>query len=263
MAVKVEGRRIIRAPVQKVFQLVSRLDAAPRVTGLWLTADLVERKSNALTVHYRGYFAGLPVESIQRAMLHPPHRIEFRQSRGNLKAFRGQYQLKPVEGDTEISLTLEAEVGIALVSEEAARLVLHSFIERSLEKFKLTAERDLPRVVRKAANGAAAKEVARPEGEEAVGTPAEAGQASEGVPTEVSPKKDGEGAPGPREARWKRPGAQAPGQPAGAKPGAEQPGGAKKRRRRRRRRRGGRGPGGPSTGSEPGRGGPGTGPPPG
>ena len=265
MPVKVEGRRIIRAPVQKVFQLVSRLDAAPRVTGLWLTADLVERKPNALTVHYRGYFAGLPVESIQRAMLHPPHRIEFRQSRGNLKAFRGQYQLKPIEGDTEISLTLEAEVGIALVSEEAARLVLHSFIEHSLEKFKLTAERDLPRVVRKAANVAAAKEAARPEGEEAVATPAEAGQASEGASTEVSPRKDGEGAPGPREARRKRPGAQAPGQPAGAKPGTEQPGGGTKRRRRRRRRRGGggRGLGGPPSGSEPGRGGPGTGPPPG
>ena len=266
MTVKVEGRRIIRAPVQKVFQLVSRLDAAPRVTGLWFTADLVERKSNSLTVHYHGYFAGIPVESIQRAMLHPPNRIDFRQSRGNLRAFRGQYQLKPIEGDTEISLTLEAEVGIPLVSDDAARLVLHSFIEHSLEKFKLTAERDLPRVVRKAANGAAAKEPTLPsEGEEAAATPAEAGEASEGAPTEVSPKKDGEGAPGPREARRKRPGAQAPGQPAGAKPGTEQPGGGKKRRRRRRRRRGGggRGPGGPSSGSAPGRGGPGTEPPPG
>src|SRR2546428_240294 len=36
--VKVEGHRIVRAPVQKVFQLISRLDAQPRVTGLWLTA---------------------------------------------------------------------------------------------------------------------------------------------------------------------------------------------------------------------------------
>ena len=270
MPVKVEGRRIIRAPVQKVFQLVSRLDAAPRVTGLWFTADLVERKSNSLTVHFRGYFAGIPVESIQRAILHPPHRIEFRQSRGNLKAFHGQYQLKPIEGDTEITLTLEAEVGITLVSDEAARLVLHSFIERSLEKFKLTAERDLPRVVRKAASVAAAKEPAPPEGEEASATPAGAGDTSEAAPTnaaptDAAPRKDGDGAARPRGARWRPSGARPPALPAGAKPGTDQSGGGRKRRKRRRRRRGGgdRGTGGPASGSEPGRGGPGTGLPPG
>jgi len=222
--VKVEGRRIIRAPVQKVFQLVSRMDTAPRVTGLWLTADLVERKSNSLTVQYRGYFAGLPVESLQRAILHPPNRIEFRQSRGNLKAFRGNYVLKPIEGDTEIVLALEAEVGITLITEEAAKLVLHQFIERSLEKFKLTAERDLPRVVRKAAGNGAKEQVAQvPQVDIApAATPPEIEQAA--VPTtQVSPQAPPAGAP-PQ---------QATPQPGG------QPGGGRRRRRRRRRRRGG------------------------
>jgi len=240
VAVKVEGRRIIRAPVQKVFQLVSRLDALPRVTGLWLTADLVERKNNALTVRYRGYFAGIPVESVQRAMLHPPNRIDFRQSRGNLKAFRGQYQLKPIEGDTEVHLTVEAEAGMPLVSEEAAALVLHSFIERSLEKFKLAAERDLPRVVRKPQDGAAAREAEAPEAEQA---PVEASA----LPTAAVAENGDAGAP-------------APPQPAAATkmgpPG--QPGGRRKRRRRRRGR-GGRGPGGPASAPEPGRGGSGSG----
>lgn len=251
-AVIVAGRRIIRAPVQKVFQLVSRLDSSPRVTGLWLTADLVERKSNALTVHYRGYFAGIPVESVQRATLYPPNRIDFRQSRGNLKVFRGQYQLKPIEGDTEITLTLEAEVGMPLVSEAAARLVLHAFIERSLEKYKLTAERDLPRVVRRAADGTAAKETA----------PAEAAEAAEGAAaaeTEAAVTNGGpavptaEGPPAPPERRAPRLPRRGRSQPAPqgeAKPA--QPGGEKKRRRRRRRRRGGRGGGGtPGGGATP------------
>lgn len=214
--VKVEGRRIIRAPVQKVFQLVSRLDAAPRVTGLWLTADLVERKATSLTVHYHGYFAGIPVESIQRAILHPPHRIEFRQSRGNLKAFRGQYQFEPIEGDTEISLTLEADAGIPLISEQAARLVLHSFIERSLEKIKLTAERDLPRVVRKTADGAK-----------------EQVPSAEAAPTAGPPE-----APPPGASAAQIPHAEAPAREAPATPQPPgQPGG--RRRKRRRRRRGG------------------------
>lgn len=224
MAVKVEGRRIIRAPVQKVFQLVSRLDTTPRVTGLWLTADLVERKANSLTVHYRGYFAGIPIESIQRAILHAPKRIEFRQSRGNLKAFRGQYQFKPIEGDTELSLALEAEPGIPLISEQAAHLVLHSFIERSLEKFKLTAERDLPRVVRKAADGAK-EQAPSVEAAPAAGPPE--APASEPPATQV-PRAEAEDA-GPQPAAQEGPAtAQPPGQP-----------GARRRRRRRRGRRGG------------------------
>jgi len=147
--VRVEGHRIVRAPVQKVFQLISRLDAQPRVTGLWLTADLLDRKSNTVTIHYRGYFGGMPIESIQRATLYPPQRVEFRQTRGALKAFRGEYILKAIDGETDLAMTVEAEVGIALISEASARLILHTFVERSLEKFKMTAERDLPRVQRR------------------------------------------------------------------------------------------------------------------
>ena len=78
--VRVEGHRLVRAPVHKVFQLISHLEAQPRVTGLWLAADVLERKSNTVTIHYRGYFGGMPIESIQRATLSPsmpesrPHR---------------------------------------------------------------------------------------------------------------------------------------------------------------------------------------------
>jgi ribosome-associated toxin RatA of RatAB toxin-antitoxin module len=208
--VKVEGRRIVRAPVQKVFQLISRLDAAPRVTGLWLTADLVERKPAALTIQYRGYFAGLPVESLQRATLYPPHRIDFRQTRGGLKAFRGQYLLKPVEGDTEVSLVLEAEPGIPFITEQAARLVLHAFIERSLEKVKLVAERELPRVVRRAGEASGSKPAPfptlEPESSEPITEPPPAPPAQG-----AAPATNGQAPPAPQ---------------------------STKRRRRRRRRRG-------------------------
>lgn len=208
--VKLEGHRIIRVPVQKVFQLVSRLEAHPHVTGLWMTADLIDRRADTLTVHYKGYFAGMPVESVQRATLHPPNRIEFRQTRGALKAFQGQYVLKPIEGDTELTMSIEADVGIALISEASARLVLHSFIERSLEKFKLMAERDLPRVQR------------RPH--ELVAAPAPA-EAAEAEPEKAQPQPE-------------PPPPAAPTTEAGAAP----PGKKRRRRRRRRRRRGGGGP---------------------
>jgi len=219
--VRVEGRRIVRAPVQKVFQLVSRVDVQPRVTGLWLAADLVERKSNSLTVHYRGYFGGMPVESIQRATLFPPQRVEFRQTRGALKAFRGEYLLKPVDGDTELALSVEAEVGIPLISEASARLILHDFVEHSLAKFKFAAERDLPRVLRRPHDAAAPSE-----GKEA----APALEAEAPAPEMPAVEPAGAGAQPPPRSQ--------PPQPGSAAPGA-QPGSGRRRRRRRRRRRGG------------------------
>src|SRR2546425_6847078 len=96
--VRVEGHRLVRAPVHKVFQLISRLDSQPRVTGLWLAADVLERKSNTVTIQYRGYFGGMPVESNQRATLHPPQRVELHQTRGALKAVRLEYVAKTIHG---------------------------------------------------------------------------------------------------------------------------------------------------------------------
>ena len=218
--VRVEGHRLVRAPVHKVFQLISRLDSQPRVTGLWLAADVLERKSNTVTIQYRGYFGGMPVESTQRATLYPPQRVEFHQTRGALKAFRGEYVLKPIDGETELALTVEAEVGIPLISEASARLILHAFVERSLEKFKLTAERDLPRVQRR---------------------PQEAAATAETPPVEPTGAEPPVSEP-PREAP--RPVLPSPPQQqqAGA-PSADGGGPGRRRRRRRRRKRGRRGGG--------------------
>jgi hypothetical protein len=248
--IRIEGHRIIRSPIQKVFQMVSHLDSQPRVTGLWMSADLVERKANTLTVHYRGYFGGMPLESIQRATLIPNQRIEFRQTRGALKAFRGEYVLKSIDGDTDLSLSVEAEVGIPLISDNSARLVLQGFIENTLAKFKFTAERDLPRVVgaRRPKGGAAATTTS---------APASADALSELPPTEEPARP--EPPPMPVQPRPQQPQQSLP----TAAPGGVVPGqGKRRRRRRRRRRRGGemRSPqGAPPPGTSPG---PGSGPGP-
>ncbi len=225
--IRIEGHRIIRSPIQKVFQMVSHLDSQPRVTGLWMSADLVERKANTLTVHYRGYFGGMPLESIQRATLIPNQRIEFRQTRGALKVFRGEYVLKSIDGDTDLSLSVEAEVGIPLISENSARLVLQLFVENSLQKFKFTAERDLPRVVgaRRPKEGAAAVIAPTPASADALGE----------LPSLDEPAQP-EPPPMPEQPRPQQP-QQASG--AGAPGGVVQGQGKRRRRRRRRRRRGG------------------------
>lgn len=227
--IKVEDTRIIRAPIQKVFQLVSRLEAQPHVTGLWFSADLIDRRQNTATVLYKGYFGGIPLESVQRATLYPPQRVEFKQSRGGLKAFAGRYSLKPIDGETELSMQIEAEVGIALITEASARRVLYAYVERSLQKIKFLAERDLPRPVRRVVEDAA---------QAASATPTTAAGPSEPGPQGVVPPGTGltgEGLPAPDPSATV-PSGLSPSAPQATSPG---PGSGRRRRRRRRRRRGG------------------------
>ena len=220
--IKVEDTRIIRAPIQKVFQLVSRLEAQPHVTGLWFSADLIDRRQNTATVLYKGYFGGIPLESVQRATLYPPQRVEFKQSRGGLKAFAGRYSLKPIDGETELSMQIEAEVGIALITEASARRVLYAYVERSLQKIKFLAERDLPRPVRRVVEDAAQAGT----GPLGAGPPG-AGHLGAGL--------TGEGLPAPDPSATV-PSGLPPSAPQATSPG---PGSGRRRRRRRRRRRGG------------------------
>lgn len=190
LPIKVDSRRMIRALAQKVFPIVGHLEGQPRVTGLWLSADVLDRRPGQLTVHYRGYFAGVPLESVQRVTLQPPHRVEFRQTRGGLRALQGLYSLQPVEGETELTMTVEADIGIPLIPDAAAARVLRGYVERTLDKIKLTAERELPRVVRRPKEEPAAQPAdaaAAAAAEEAVVRvePAEAEAALSAVPPPV------------------------------------------------------------------------------
>lgn len=207
--IRLDGHRTIRTTPQKLFQLVGRLESHSQVTGLWMTADLLERRANGITVQYRGYLAGIPVESVQHTTLQPPHRIEFRQTRGTFRTFHGAYAFKPADGDTELVMSLEVDVGISLISETAARRLLLGYVEHTLDKFKLTAERELPRPTRRT------KELPKP-------LPASPG---ESPPVPVAPVS----APAP---------ATAPAPDVKAANPSPPPARGKRRRRRRRRRRG-------------------------
>ena len=246
--IKVEDTRIIRAPIQKVFQLVSRLEAQPHVTGLWFSADLIDRRQNTATVLYKGYFGGIPLESVQRATLHPPQRVEFKQSRGGLKAFAGRYSLKPIDGETELSMQIEAEVGIALITEASARRVLYAYVERSLQKIKFLAERDLPRPVRRVVEDAAQAASATPTTAAGPSEPGPQGAVRPGAGP-LGAGLPGAGLPAPDPSATV-PSGLPPSAPQTTSPG---PGSGRRRRRRRRRRRGGQ-PGtrgqGPTPGSQ-------------
>lgn len=157
-SVRVERQRTIRAPQQRVYQLLSRVEGLPRFADLWLAADVQERGGGQVVAEFRGYFGGLPVDSLQRVTLRPSSRVEFRQVRGTFKALRGEYVVEAEGQGARLTARLEVDAGIPLLSDDVVRTVISNALDRLLTKVRDAAERDLPRLVprRAAAPGAAA-----------------------------------------------------------------------------------------------------------
>lgn len=235
--IRVDGHRVIRAPLHRVWQLLSRLESHPRYAGLWLTADLLERSQASVVVEFRGFFGGLPITSVQRMVLRPPGRIEFKQVRGTLRGLWGAYLLKGTDGDTDLHAQVVVDPGIVLFTEASVQQILTAHIDGTLTRIKASAERELVRVVTRRAGAA---------GEDA--RPAKTGDAA--APTAARDLDEADEGPEEDEAE------EAPPEPAAvpaatdasaaAREGASgQPGEGRRRRRRRRRRRGGARPAAP------------------
>lgn len=226
-----EARRIVRASPEHVFSHIARAEHLPRYGGpLWMTADPGERRGVEHVVTARGYFAGLPVEAVVRAVVRPPRSVELAQLYGTLRTWRAVFTVRAVEDGSEISYRVEADPGIPLLSEEASRQFLVQHVERLLDRVKQAAERKTPgpRRARPEPGPGAPPEDALP-----AGPPAE----EEGHPAEETGilEPTAPASPGAVAEAGGRPGS------AGARVG---------RRRRRRRRRSQAKPGSPPPGAQ-------------
>jgi ribosome-associated toxin RatA of RatAB toxin-antitoxin module len=245
--VRVETHRRIRVPQQRVFQLLSRVEGLPRYADLWLAADVLERSGGQVVAEFRGYFGGLPIDSVQRVSLRPTARMEFRQVSGTLKALRGEFVVEADGGGSRLTARMEVDAGIPMLLEEAVRRVLTTALERMVTKVRDAAERDLPRLIPRRPAAPAALHAAEPAAPQ---SPARLEVPVEELPGEVAPV---EGPPvetaapptaaPPTGAAPPAPARVAPPATSGARPG--------RRRRRRRHRRGPPGPP-PGPGTAPG-----------
>ncbi len=247
---------MIRASPERVFAHIAHPEHLPRYAApLWMSADLGEKRGGVQVVSLRGYFAGLPIESVQRIVLRPPSSAEFSQIYGTLRGLSGRYTLRSLEEGTEVACRLEADPGIAMISDEAARQFLTQFLERMLDRLKLAAERKAPARprTRAPASEPAPAEVEEGEGEEIAEVrppaPPAGPEAAATMPSPPSPippppavttSPPAEGAPTPERTSRDRPRGDAP-QTATRRAAAPMPPPPERRRRRRRRHRRGQG----------------------
>ena len=229
-------------------------------TPLWMIADVGEKRGAAYVVTLQGYFVGLPCESVQRVLLRPPTSLEFIQIRGTLRAFSGRCTLAGAEEGTELVYHLEADPGIPMVTDGAARQFLIQFLERMLDRVKLASERKTParRPVRQADEVLSTLLPVFDESDDGEPLPPKVAKPRRQRPNRA--RHAGSGAAPPRSPSTPRPApaSRAPARPVPPSPAvpaasngtAEGATGARKRRRRRRRRPGGgKGPAGPGGGA--------------
>lgn len=227
-----------------------------------MIADVGEKRGAAYVVTLQGYFVGLPCESVQRVLLRPPTSLEFIQIRGTLRAFSGRCTLAGAEEGTELVYHLEADPGIPMVTDGAARQFLIQFLERMLDRVKLASERKTParRPVRQADEVLSTLLPVFDESDDGEPLPPKVAKprtpaAESGAPPPRSrpaapPRSPSTPRPAPASRAPARPVPPSPTVPAASNGTAEGATGARKRRRRRRRRPGGgKGPAGPGGGA--------------
>ncbi len=210
----------------------------------------------------QGYFVGLPCESVQRVLLRPPTSLEFIQIRGTLRAFSGRCTLAGTEEGTELVYHLEADPGIPMVTDGAARQFLIQFLERMLDRVKLASERKTParRPVRQADEVLSTLLPVFDESDDGEPLPPKVAKprtpaVEPGAPPPRSrpaapPRSPSPPRPAPASRAPARPVPPSPTVPAASNGAAEGATGARKRRRRRRRRPGGgKGPAAPGGGA--------------
>ena|GEM_PF-1075054 len=289
----VEAHRIIRATREHIFAYVAHPEHLPRFGApLWLAADVEDRRGAEPLITLRGYFAGLPVEAVMRGVSRAPQSVDIVQVRGTLRGFSQRVTIESGDDGTVLSCRVEADPGIPMLSDDAAKHFLTQYVERMLDRLRLAAERRAPsrRPARPSAKEAAeteaggvavedgipAAEQAEPGREPAEPAAADTASAPATVPeatgTPQTPHRHQRPFP-PRRSRPQRPGPPQParspqqhaseaGTPAAEAAMSDQTGaadataGGQGRRRRRRRRRRGRG----ASGSGPAGGAPNTGP---
>jgi polyketide cyclase/dehydrase/lipid transport protein len=230
----VEARRVIRATPDRIFSHLGRMDHFPRYGApLWMTAEAGERRRAAHIVTLTGYLIGLPVESVQRVVLRPPHALEFKQIRGTLRALSGQCSLRAVEDGTEVGFRLDLDPGISMISDGAVQQFFVQFVEGFLDRIKMAAERRAParKMGREATSESADLDA---DEEERAATNGAAGTAAAGEDFEESSLEAVHGAPHDAAAA---PGGDSPAPPPGRSPSPSSPRTRGRRRRHRHRPR--------------------------
>jgi ribosome-associated toxin RatA of RatAB toxin-antitoxin module len=113
----VETAMIINCEREKIYPLIKEMEKYPEFMADLVSVEVVERKENTTLTKWVSNVDGRIIKWTERdtfddAKMH----IIYKQTDGDLKKMEGEWILTPVEGGTEVKLTVDFEFGIPMIA---------------------------------------------------------------------------------------------------------------------------------------------------
>ncbi|PSR21727.1 MAG: cyclase [Sulfobacillus acidophilus] len=113
----VEVKHLVKAPIDAVYQLVADQESYPQFMKAMESIRVLERGDGYTLTEWIARLQGARFRWIERDLYYPAqHRITYDQTEGDLKVFRGYWELTEVPEGTQVVLVTEFEFGIPMLA---------------------------------------------------------------------------------------------------------------------------------------------------
>lgn len=113
----VEVRAVIPASIAAVYEVVSDMESYPKFMKTIKAIRILERGDGYTVSDWEARLQGARFHWLEKDVFDPGHyRITYDQTSGDLRVFRGHWQLEEVPGGTQVTLVTEFEFGVPMLS---------------------------------------------------------------------------------------------------------------------------------------------------
>lgn len=109
--------RKIQGDIDSAYKLISNMTAYPTFMPDLVSVELLEREGNTTITKWISSVAGRKIQWTERDVFYPEeYRVEYEQIKGDLKVFRGHWQLTQEPDGIVIALYVDFEFGIPMIA---------------------------------------------------------------------------------------------------------------------------------------------------
>lgn len=113
----VEVNKKIVGNIADIYQIVKNMEGYPRFMKDLISVDTISRDTNMTTTHWVSNVDGRKIQWTEEDYFFDEQfRIEYKQIAGDLKKFEGYWQLTPGDDGVMITLFVDFEFGIPMIS---------------------------------------------------------------------------------------------------------------------------------------------------
>lgn len=113
----VEVNQVVSAPIDAVYRVVTKMEDYPRFMKTIKAIRVLEQGEGYTVSDWDARLQGARFHWVEKDLFYPAeYRITYDQIEGDLKVFRGYWQLEAVPEGTRVTLVTEFEFGVPMLS---------------------------------------------------------------------------------------------------------------------------------------------------